>query len=126
MKQASDYFTIVEILELTRPYEECAPLLQRALDRLAVEGVPALVSMHFYHDPEKSQLGAVITFSDATQLLAHTAMISGWEEFQRFAAMIKVVELRVHGQLSPEVHAWLSKFNGPVRVFDKYLGGFVR
>lgn len=124
--QASEYVTLVEILELTHPYEEFAPLIKRALERLAVEGVPALRSMHFFHDADKAQLGAVITFSSSEQIPAHTAMISQWEEFQKFSKMVKVVELRVHGKISPEVREWLARFGGPVRIFEDYLGGFVR
>lgn len=124
--QASSYLTLVEILELNRPYEECAPIIRRVLDRLAVEGVPGLASMQFYHDAERAQLGAVITFSDSSQILAHTAMISQWEDFRRFATMIKVIEIRVHGKLSAEAQQWLAQFKGPVRVIEDYVGGFVR
>ncbi len=45
-------------------------------------------------------------------------MISQWKEFQRFAKMIRLVDMRVHGNLSPEVRQWLSQFDGPLRVFD--------
>ena len=124
--QTASYLTLVEILEMTRPYEECAPIIRRVLDRLAVEGVPGLASMHFYHDAERAQLGAVITFSDASQILAHTAMISQWEDFRLFASMIKVIEMRVHGKLSPESRKWLAQFKGPIRVIEEYVGGFVR
>ena len=126
MTQARDYLTLVEILELTRPYEECAPIIQRVLDRLAVEGVPGLASMHFYHDAERAQLGAVITFSDSTQILAHTAMISQWEEFRQFAKMIKVVDMRVHGVPNADFTAWVKQFGGALRQFPEPLAGFAR
>ena len=48
MAQAvSEHVTLVELLELTQPYAHVAPLLQRAVQRLAREGVPGLQAMHF-------------------------------------------------------------------------------
>jgi hypothetical protein len=40
--------------------------------------------------------------------------------------MIQVVDMRAHGKLSDDVRTWLAQFNGPLRVFDNFLGGFVR
>ena len=68
----------------------------------------------------------MITFASAADMLAHTAMISGWDEFKAFASMIKVSDMRVHGKLTAEVAAWIAQFNGPLRQFEQHVAGFVR
>lgn len=125
-KDASAYVTLVEILDLKEPYEACAPLIRGMLDRLAKEGVPTLESMRFYHDPAQNQLGAVITFTSARELTTHMAMVGAWPEFQRFAQAVQLIEIRVHGALPPAARAWIGQFKGTLRVFEDFLGGFVR
>lgn len=127
MKPALDkYVTLVELLELTVPLAEIAPLLQATLRRLEVEGVPGLVSMQFHANEAQTELGAVITFSDGDQMPAHTEMISGWDEFKRFSKMIKLKEMRVHGTLSPAAEAWIRQFSGPISKFEQPVAAFVR
>ena len=122
----SDYVTLVEILELTRPYAEVEPIIQSTVRRLEAEGVRALRSMQFYTNEAKTELGAIITFASAAELLTHVKMISDWEEFRRFASMIKLVDMRVHGRLTPEVEAWIRQFNGPLKKLEHPVVGFVR
>lgn len=122
----SDYVTLVEILELTRPFEEVAPLLSIAIRRLETEGVKALLSSQFYRNEAGTELGAVIRFANSTQMMEHVNMVSGWEEFRRFATMIKLVDMRVHGKLDPEAEAWIRKFDGPIKKLETLVVGFVR
>lgn len=124
---AASYLTLVELFELRCPFDEFAALLGPVLDRLEREGVAGLVSMQFYAErPQSNRIGAVITFRDAEQLLEHMDMISSWPEFTRFAQMITLVDMRVHGQLNPRAEAWIRQFNGPLRKFEQHIAGFVR
>ena len=93
---------------------------------MGAEGVRALRSMQFYTNEAKTELGAIITFASAAELLTHVKMISDWEEFRRFASMIKLVDMRVHGRLTPEVEAWIRQFNGPLKKLEHPVVGFVR
>lgn len=126
MKSPSEYVTLVEVLELLRPFDEVGPVVENLLGRLEVEGIAALISMQFYLNEEKTEIGAVITFSDSNQLIEHTRMISSWEEFKRFTSMVKLADMRVHGTLSAEAEAWIRQFQGPLKKFAHYLAGFVR
>ena len=124
--RAAQQVTLVEILELTQPYAQVAPLLTRAVERLEREGVRGLVSMHFHTRAEQRELAAVITFASAAQMMEHAAMISGWDEFKQFATMVKLVDLRVHGVPSAEFEAWASQFGGPARKYPELVVGFTR
>jgi hypothetical protein len=123
---ASDHVTLVERFRITRPLGEVAALLRLATARLEREGVRALVAMNFYLDEESGDLGAVITFEDATQFLAHIEMVSRWPEFQAFANAIRLVEMRIHGRVSPEVEAWIRQFDGTIVKLERHIAGFVR
>ena len=121
-----DSVTLVEILDVLGSFDEARELIQACIARLEREGVPGLASMRFYEDPAAKELAAVIMFSNSSEILAHTRMISSWPEFQRFATSIRLKDMRIHGTVSPEVRAWLDQFQGPRRVFDKHLAGFNR
>lgn len=121
-----DHVTLVEVLELTRPYDEVAPLIAAAVRRLEIEGVKALLSMQFYRNDAATELGAVITFASSSQMIEHMNMISAWEEFRCFSTMVKLVDMRVHGTLDPEAEAWIRKFNGPMKKLESHVAGFVR
>lgn len=123
---ASSYVTLVEAFELTVPLDEVAPILRAVMARLEVEGVASLVSMQFYTSDVPGEMGAIIRFSDPHHFTEHVKMISGWEEFKRFSSMIKLIEIRVHGELSPEVEAWMQQFGGPVKKLRHFVAGFVR
>jgi len=82
--------------------------------------------MKFYEDAAAKELAAVITFSDSAEILAHTRMIAGWPEFQRFATLLRLKDMRIHGRVSAEVRAWLDQFPGPRRLFEMHLAGFSR
>lgn len=126
MPTAPDAVTLVEILDITTSYDEVAPLVDMLLRRLERDGVPGLASMAFYAGPKRDQLAAVITFSDPTQMVAHTKLISSWSEFTTFAARTKLVEMRIHGVVGDDVRAWMAQFEGSVAVYEQQVASFYR
>jgi len=74
---ASDYVTLVEVLDLTRPFEDFAVAIGAALRRLETEGVQELVTVQFYADPGSIQVDAILTFSDRARMIEHMNMVSG-------------------------------------------------
>ena len=129
MKQlAGGYVTLVEVLELTRPFEEFADAIAAALRRLEAEGVQELVTAQFYAEPGSEQVGAILTFSDRERMIEHMGMVSKWEEFERFFATVKPVDVRVYGRLSEEAEAWIRRFGDGVlgKTFGEHVAGFVR
>jgi hypothetical protein len=86
--------------------------------------VEALVTLQFYADPGSTEAGAILTFSD--RVMEHIAMISGWEEFERFLATVRPVDVRVYGKLSAEAEAWVRQFGVVSRTFEDHVAGFVR
>jgi hypothetical protein len=128
MKQpAGDYVTLVEVLELTRPFEEFADAIEAALRRLKAEGVQELVTVQFYAAPGSTQVGAILTFSDRERMIEHMGMVSRWEEFERFFATVKPIDVRVYGRLSEEAEAWIRRFGDVLgRTFEEHVAGFVR
>jgi hypothetical protein len=125
---ADGYVTLVEVLELTRPFEEFADAIEAALRRLEAEGVRELVAVQFYADPGSTRVGAILTFSDRERMIEHMDMVSGWEEFGRFFAMVRPIDVRVYGRLSDEAEAWIRRFGDDVlgRTFEEHVAGFVR
>jgi hypothetical protein len=123
---ANEYVTLVEVLELTRPFEEFSAAVQAAARRLEVEGVKALVTFQFYANPDSTEVGAFITFADRSQLIEHMNMVAGWEEFQQFIRTVKPVDVRVYGQLSEEAEAWIRQFIGISKTFEQHVAGFMR
>ena len=124
---ACDYVTLVEVLELTRPFEEFADAIEAALRRLETEGVRELVTVQFYADPGSTQVGAILTFSDRERMIEHMGMVSRWEEFERFFATVKPIDVRVYGRLSEEAEAWIRRFGDVLgRTFEEHVAGFVR
>ena len=124
---ASEHVTLVEVLELTRPFEEFADAIAAALRRLEAEGVQELVTVQFYVAPGSTQAGAILTFSDRDRMIEHMDMVSEWEEFKRFFASVKPVEVRVYGRLSREAETWIGQFGDVLgRTFGDHVAGFVR
>jgi hypothetical protein len=122
----NNYVTLVEVLELTRSLEEFTAAAQAAVLRLETEGIRELVSIQFYVNPETTEAGAVITFSDYNCVIEHMNLIQGWEEFRLFAGMVKLRDMRVYGKLSAEAEAWIRAFGSPSKRFEHYVSGFVR
>lgn len=120
------YVTLVEILEVLGPFDDVAAQVAVVLKRLEAEGVPGLASMQFYADKSKNELGAIITFRDPADMIAHTKMISGWDDFKRFASMTRLKDMRIHGVITPEVEAWVRQFDGPLAKYESFVAGFVR
>jgi len=123
---AGERITLVEVLELTASFEVFSSTLRAALRRLELEGVSSLVSVQFCASSDSSEVGAVITFADATQVMDHIHMISGWPEFQALFGTVKPVDVRVYGRLGEEAQAWLRTRNVVSKVFENYVAGFVR
>jgi hypothetical protein len=86
---ASEHVTLVEVLQLARPFEEFAAVIQAAARRLETEGIEALVTLQFYADPRSDEIGAILTFADRSRIMEHINMITAWEEFERFSSMVK-------------------------------------
>jgi hypothetical protein len=123
---ASEHVTLVEILELTRPFEEFAHAVRAAARRLETEGVEALVTLPFYATPASTEVGAILTFADRDQIMEHIEMITGWEEFERFFATVKPLDVRVYGKLSVEAEVWVRQFGAVSKTFQEHVAGFVR
>jgi hypothetical protein len=126
-KQAAEYVTLVEVLELTAPYEEFEEAIRAATGRLQAEGVRELVSVNFYLEPGSTHAGAILIFSDSEAMLEHMDKVSSWEEYRRFFATVKPLDVRVYGRLHAEAEAWISQFGDIVsKKFEHYAAGFVR
>jgi hypothetical protein len=123
---ASEYVTLVEVLELTVPYEEFAQAVGAAARRLEAEGVRELVTVHFYGNLRSTEVGAILTFSDRERMIEHIEMISKWEEFERFFACVRPLDVRVYGKLSEEAEAWIGRFDVLSKKFEHHVAGFVR
>ena len=123
----TEYVTLVEVLELTRPFEQFANAIGAASRRLETEGVEELVAVHFYGSPESSEAGAILTFSDRERMIDHIEMISAWEEFEWFFATVKPLDVRVYGKLSEEAEEWIGQFGDIMsKKFERHVAGFVR
>jgi hypothetical protein len=68
---ASEHVTLVEALQLTRPFEEFTAAIQAAARRLEAEGIEALATLQFYADPESDEIGAILTFADRSRIMEH-------------------------------------------------------
>ena len=123
---ASEYVTLVELLELTSSLEEFEEAVQAAARRLEAEGIRELVTLQFYATPGSPEVGAILTFADRARMMDHIELITGWEEFERFFGVVKPIDVRVYGKLSPEAEAWVSQFDVLSRTFEDHVAGFVR
>jgi hypothetical protein len=124
---ATDYVTLVEVMELIRPFEEFSEAIEAASRRLEAEGVQELVAVNFYGNPESGEAGAILTFSDRDRMIDHIEMVSEWEEFERFFATVKPLDVRVYGKLSAEAEEWIGRFGEILsRKFEHHVAGFVR
>jgi hypothetical protein len=124
--EAGRYVTLVEVLELTVPYEEFSEAVGAAARRLEAEGVRELVALHFYGSQESTEVGTILTFSDRERMIEHIELISKWEEFERFFACVRPLDVRVYGKLSEEAEAWIGQFDVLSKKFEHHVAGFVR
>lgn len=126
-KQATEYVTLVELLEVTAPFEEFQSAIDAVAERLETEGVKELVSINFYGEPGSNEVGAILMFSDSRSMLRHMAMVSSWEEYEMFFGTVKPLDVRVYGTLDAEAEAWIRQFGDIVsRKFEHHTAGFVR
>lgn len=58
--------------------------------------------------------------------MRHIEMISGWEEFERFFATVRPLDVRVYGKLSAEAEEWVGQFGVVSKTFEEHVAGFVR
>ena len=124
--EADRYVTLVEVLELTVSYEEFAEAVGAAARRLEAEGVRELVALHFYGSQESTEVGAILTFSERECMIEHIEMISNWEEFERFFACVRPLDVRIYGKLSVEAETWIGQFDVLSKKFEHHVAGFVR
>jgi hypothetical protein len=108
------------------PFEEFADAIEAASRRLETEGVEELVALHFYGSPVSTEVGAILTFSNRDHMIDHLEMISAWEEFERFFATVKPLDVRVYGKLSEEAEEWIGHFDVLSKKFERHFAGFVR
>jgi hypothetical protein len=126
-RQATEYVTLVEVLEVTAPFEEFQSAIDAVAERLEAEGVKELVSINFYGESGSNEVGAILTFSDSKSMLRHMDMVSSWKEYETFFGTVKPLDVRVYGRLSEEAEAWIGQFGNIVsRKFEHHTAGFVR
>jgi hypothetical protein len=126
-RQATEYVTMVEVLEVTAPFEEFQSAIDAVAERLEAEGVKELVSINFYGESGSNEVGAILTFSDSKSMLKHMDMVSSWKEYEMFFGTVKPLDVRVYGRLSEEAEAWIGQFGDIVsRKFEHHTAGFVR
>ena len=126
-RQATEYVTLVEVLEVTAPFEEFQSAIDAVAERLEAEGVKELVSINFYGESGSNEVGAILTFSDSKSMLKHMDMVSSWQEYEMFFGTVKPLDVRVYGRLSEEAEAWIGQFGDIVsRKFEHHRAGFVR
>ena len=126
-RQATEYVTLVEVLEVTASFEEFQSAIDAVADRLEAEGVKELVSLNFYAESGSNEVGAILTFSDSGSMLKHMSMVSSWEEYETFFGTVKPLDVRVYGTLNAEAEAWIRQFGDIVsRKFEHHTAGFVR
>jgi hypothetical protein len=123
---ASEYVTLVEVLELTKPFQEFEAAINAAAHRLQAQGIDQLVTLQFYAHPGSTQVGTILTFSDRNRIIEHIQMISQWEEFERFFATVKPIDVRVYGKLSAQAEEWIGQFGVMSKTFEEHVAGFVR
>jgi hypothetical protein len=126
-KPAAEYVTLVEVLEVTVPFDEFQGAIDAVAGRLEAEGVKELVSINFYGESGSNEVGAILTFSDSKSMLKHMAMVSSWKEYETFFSTVRPLDVRVYGKLSEEAEAWIGQFGDIVsRKFEHHTAGFVR
>jgi hypothetical protein len=126
-RQATEYVTLVEVLEVTAPFEEFQSAIDAVAERLEAEGVKELVSINFYGESGSNEVGAILTFSDSKSMLKHMDMVSSWKEYETYFGTVKPLDVRVYGRLSEEAEAWIGQFGNIVsRKFEYHTAGFVR
>ena len=107
-------------------FEEFAAAVEAAARRLEAEGIKELVTLQFYADPASTEVGSILTFTDRNRMMEHIDMITRWEEFERFFATVRPIDVRVYGELSAEAQEWGGQFGVVSKTFEEHVTGFVR
>jgi hypothetical protein len=126
MPDAADYVVLVEVLEIIGSLEDFAAASQAAVARLEREGVRELVSIRFLLEPHSREVGAILIFSDRERMMDHIRQVSAWDEFRLFFSMVRPLDVRVYGRLTPEAEAWIAQFDVLSKRFEEPVAGFVR
>jgi urocanate hydratase len=71
-------------------------------------------------------VGSILTFTDRNRMMEHVDMITRWEEFERFFATVRPIDVRVYGKLSAEAQEWVGQFGVVSKTFEEHVTGFVR
>ena len=80
-KQATEYVTLVELLEVTAPLEQFQGAIDAVVDRLEAEGVKELVSINFYGESGSNEVGAILTFSRSEERRVGKECRSRWSPY---------------------------------------------
>jgi hypothetical protein len=123
---ACDRISLVEVMERTAPFDVFLDAIQAAVRRLELEGVSGLIGVRFYARPDDTEVGAVITFADSSQVMDHLHLITGWPEFKALLGVVRPLDVRVYGRLGEEAKAWLRKMNVVSKTFEDCAAAFVR
>src|SRR5215216_5070133 len=123
---ASEYVTLVEVLELTSSFESSgcrhpggSPTTRSRRDRRACEFAVLRRS-------GSDRGGRHPHLRRSQQGHRDIDMITGWEEFERFFGTIKPIDVRVYGKLSAEAEEWVRQFGVVSKTFEDHVAGFVR
>jgi hypothetical protein len=88
--------------------------------------VRELLTLQFYAESDSARIGAALTFANSEAFRQHVALVSGWEEFHAFAATVRLVDIRVYGELPSEAATWIRQFGEIGQSFRQHVVGFVR
>jgi hypothetical protein len=124
--RSREHVTLAEVLELTVSLEAFTTAVEALSRRLEVEGVRELLTLQFYAQPDSARIGAVLTFASPGALMRHVRVVGAWEEFRAFAATVRLVDIRVYGELPSGAAAWIGQFGELGQTFPQHLTGFVR
>ena len=67
-----------------------------------------------------------MTFANSEAFRHHIRLVGAWEEFHAFAAAVRLVDIRVYGELPLEAEAWVRQFGEVGQTFRHHVAGFVR
>ena len=122
----SQRVTLVEVVELIRPFEEFAAAAEAGVRRLEAEGIASLIRIQFYVNPGSTEAGAILTFADPAEIVTHINRVKDWPEFHALVRTVKPRNALVYGKLPHEADEWLRNAFPILQKFETHLAGFVR
>jgi hypothetical protein len=121
-----EHVTLAEVLERTVSPEAFNVAVEALSRRLESEGVRDLLILQFYAQPDSRRIGAVLTFANPEAFMRHVGVVSTWEEFSAFTATVRLVDIRVYGELPSAAATWVSQFGEIGQIFPRHVAGFAR